>query len=125
MARKIDGPFDFSPYNFAAYADGSAWILVKGEDYTITSHTLVTNARRWAKSQGLFPEHKYLTDPEGVALRFTAVDRSNVTDFPKRDQQSEQSAMLQQFAGIVTNNPDKAKQLLNAWIREFKKSSGS
>ena len=119
MARKIEGPFDFSDNNFAQYADGATWILVKGEDYQVTSKTLVTNARRWARSQGLAPEHKYLdANPESVALRFSP---SNVTTNRPRETE-DGSAMVSHFEALVREKPAKAKAIINGFIREFNKT---
>lgn len=121
MAQRIDGPFDFSDNNFAQYADGATWILAKGGDYNVTSKTLVTNARKWARSQGLEPEHKYLdTNPESVALRFTKSNVTAISDVLPRPTDG-RAAMLKQFEAMLVDNPDKAKLLLNSWIREFKK----
>lgn len=128
MAHRVEGPFDFSGYDFTQYADGAAWILTKGEDYHVTSKTLVVNARKWAREQGLHPQHRYIDGkPEQVALRFTALP-ANVTDIRRPDvapSLDRRSAYLQHFEALLQNNPQQADRVLRAMLRESKKASGS
>lgn len=74
MAKRIEGPYDFSRYNFATYADGATWELEEGADFEVTPGTIISNARRWAASEGLDVDVKLLEaspkDPTRVALRF-------------------------------------------------------
>jgi hypothetical protein len=78
MARRIEGPYDFSRYNFATYADGATWELDEGSDFTVTIGTIVSNARRWAATEGLEVDTKVIEStkkgtPNRVALRFREV----------------------------------------------------
>lgn len=74
MAKRIEGPYDFSPYNFSTYADGATWELTHGEDFNVTPSTLTGVARKWALAEGLDIEYKYINgnqaEPPRVALRF-------------------------------------------------------
>jgi hypothetical protein len=74
MAQRIEGPYDFSKYGFMKYADGATWVLVKGEDYAVSSSTVRANARKWASEEGLDLDYKVIEEtaeqPEQVALRF-------------------------------------------------------
>lgn len=74
MAQRIEGPYDFSRYGFMKYADGATWVLTKGEDYDKRGETVLANARKWAKEEGLDLDYKLIEagphQPEQVALRF-------------------------------------------------------
>jgi hypothetical protein len=74
MAQRIEGPYDFSRYGFMKYADGATWVLIKGEDYDVSGNTVLSNARAWAKEEGLEIDYKLLEaaprQAEQVALRF-------------------------------------------------------
>ena len=39
-------------FDFTAWADGQAWMFVKGEDYTSSTETFRYNVRRWARRNG-------------------------------------------------------------------------
>lgn len=83
MAKRIEGPYDFSDYSFQTYADGATWELVKDEDFSITSKSLTAAARKWATQEGLKVEIKRIDatphTPEIVALRFTRVNKLKLT----------------------------------------------
>lgn len=74
MAQRIEGPYDFSRYGFMKYADGATWVLTKGEDYESKGETVLANARRWAREEGLELDYKLVEgsgrQPEQVAVRF-------------------------------------------------------
>lgn len=74
MAQRIEGPYDFSKYGFMKYADGATWVLVKGDDYDVSGQTVLANARKWAREEGLELDDKLVEaaprQPEQVALRF-------------------------------------------------------
>jgi hypothetical protein len=74
MAKRIEGPYDFSKKNFTTYADGAVWELFQGEDFHITPKSFAGAAREWAKREGLEVECKILDEtPHSramVALRF-------------------------------------------------------
>jgi hypothetical protein len=79
MAKRIEGPYDFSNYSFQTYADGATWELTKGEDFNITAKSLAAAARRWARDEGLNVEVKQIDStprtPEIVAVRFRRVSK--------------------------------------------------
>jgi hypothetical protein len=74
MARRIEGPYDFSQYGFITYADGATWLLTKNEDYQVSGKTVLANARKWARQEGLEIDYKIVESeshkPEQIALRF-------------------------------------------------------
>lgn len=74
MARRIEGPYDFSRYNFTTYADGATWELTSGEDFVVSPGTVIANARRWADREGLEVDTKMIDpiqgEPSRVAVRF-------------------------------------------------------
>lgn len=74
MAQRIEGPYDFSKYGFIKYADGATWLLSKGEDYDVAGETVLANARKWAREEGLDLDYKLIEaaprQPEQVAVRF-------------------------------------------------------
>lgn len=74
MAKRIEGPYDFSRYGFSTYADGATWELTAGEDFVVTPGTMVQNARKWASSEGLEADVKLVDEKPGspavVAVRF-------------------------------------------------------
>lgn len=74
MAQRIEGPYDFSKYGFMKFADGATWVLTKGEDYESKGETVLSNARKWAREEGLDLDYKLIEaaprQPEQVALRF-------------------------------------------------------
>lgn len=71
MAKRIEGAYDFSRYNFTTYSDGATWELSAGEDFTVTPETIVSNARKWAAAEGLDVDTKLIEgEPARVALRF-------------------------------------------------------
>ena len=74
MAKRIEGPYDFSRYGFTTYADGATWELAAGEDFTVQPGSLVAAARRWAAAEGLEVETKIKDEtpktPAVVAVRF-------------------------------------------------------
>lgn len=74
MARRIEGPYDFSKYGFITYADGATWLLTKKEDYHVAGETVLANARKWARQEGLEIDYKLIEaesrQPEQIALRF-------------------------------------------------------
>jgi hypothetical protein len=75
MAKRIEGPYDFSKHSFNTYADGATWELAKGEDFHITAKSLASAARQWAREEGLDVEVKVIEatqrNPDVVAVRFT------------------------------------------------------
>jgi len=77
MAQRIEGPYDFSKYDFSKYADGATWVLTQNEDYTVNGASILANARKWARDEGLELDYKLMKaaarDPEKVALRFRRV----------------------------------------------------
>lgn len=79
MAKRIEGPYDFSKHSFNVYADGATWELVAGEDFHIKPTSLASAARQWAREEGLGVETKILDvrpkSPAVVAVRFTKVSR--------------------------------------------------
>lgn len=74
MAKRIEGPYDFSRKNFATYADGAVWELVHGEDFFINPKSMRSAAKEWANAEGLELESKIIEEtphaPAKVALRF-------------------------------------------------------
>ena len=74
MAQRVEGPYDFSKYGFITYADGATWILTKNEDYQVSGETVLANARKWARREGLEIDYKLIEtesrQPEQIALRF-------------------------------------------------------
>jgi hypothetical protein len=74
VAQRIEGPYDFSKYGFMKYADGATWVLTKDDDYDVSGETVLANARKWAREEGLELDYKLLEtaprQPEQVALRF-------------------------------------------------------
>lgn len=75
MARRIEGPYDFSRYNFSRYADGATWELDEGDDFTVKPQSLTSAAREFARREGLNVEYKIIEatpqQPTRVAVRFT------------------------------------------------------
>jgi hypothetical protein len=69
MAKRIEGPYDFSRYNFATYADGATWELTEGEDFAVKPDSVVNAARRWAEHEGLEVEAKKIEATPKVAAR--------------------------------------------------------
>ncbi len=61
-------------YDWNAWLDGSAWQLVKGEDYTAKSATFLSMARLQAQRRGGKLRTRMLPDrdPEAVVLQFLA-----------------------------------------------------
>ena len=80
MAKRIEGPYDFSHYSFSTYSDGATWELTQGEDFGVQPKSLADAARRWARDEGLEVDLKYMEPTSGrpgiVALRFRKVKRS-------------------------------------------------
>jgi hypothetical protein len=74
MAKRIEGPYDFSKHNFGTYSDGATWELVEGEDFHIKPQSLLNAARKWAREEGLEVEAKTFEGspsfPARVAVRF-------------------------------------------------------
>jgi hypothetical protein len=74
MAQRIEGPYDFSKYGFMKFADGATWVLTKGEDYETRGETVLSNARKWAREEGLELDYKLIEEAprqaEQVAVRF-------------------------------------------------------
>jgi hypothetical protein len=74
MAQRIEGPYDFSKYGFTKYADGATWLLSRGEDYDVSGESILANARKWAREEGLDLDYKLIKaasrEPEQVAVRF-------------------------------------------------------
>lgn len=74
MAKRIEGPYDFSRYNFGVFADGATWELTSGEDFAVSPATIISNARKWAANEGLDVDAKLIEGqsgtPAAVALRF-------------------------------------------------------
>jgi hypothetical protein len=74
MAKRIEGPYDFSPHDFRKYADGAAWELTEGEDFDEKPSVIRRRARTWAKGEGLTVEDKIVPAtpkaPAVLALRF-------------------------------------------------------
>lgn len=74
MAKRIEGPYDFSSYSFSTYSDGATWELTEGEDFGVRPKSLLDAARKWAKAEGLEIETKLIdatsSRPAIVALRF-------------------------------------------------------
>lgn len=74
MAKRIEGPYDFSRYGFTKFADGATWELTHGEDFDVTAQTVANNARQWAAAEGLDVDMKIVEGSPGseamVALRF-------------------------------------------------------
>lgn len=52
MAKRIEGPYDFSPHDFRKYADGAAWELTEGEDFDEKPTVVRRRARSWARDEG-------------------------------------------------------------------------
>ena len=76
MAKRIEGPYDFSRHGFNEYADGATWELTEGEDFHIKPASLSNAARAWAREEGLGVEVKVIeSDPVVVAVRFTKTQR--------------------------------------------------
>jgi hypothetical protein len=76
MARRIEGPYDFSRHSFNTYADGATWELTEGEDFTIKPYTLTAAARQWGREEGIGVETKIVDQvPAIVAIRFTRVGK--------------------------------------------------
>ncbi len=84
MARRIEGPYDFSRYGFTKFNDGATWLLSKGEDYSVSGETLLANARRWARDEGLEVDYKLIEagprEPEQVAVRFRRTGLRSISD---------------------------------------------
>jgi len=84
MAKRIEGPYDFSRYGFTTYADGATWELAAGEDFTVQPGSLVAAARRWAAAEGLDVETKIKEEtpkaPAVVAIRFRKPQRLHAVD---------------------------------------------
>jgi hypothetical protein len=74
MAKRIEGPYDFSEHSFNSYADGATWELTQGEDFDVKPSVLALRARRWARNEGIGAETKVIDgEPPVVAVRFTRV----------------------------------------------------
>jgi len=77
MAKRIEGPYDFSDHQFMKYADGATWELSEGEDFIEKPTVIRSRARRWARSEGLNIEDRIIPAtpkaPAVVALRFNKV----------------------------------------------------
>jgi hypothetical protein len=76
MARRIEGPYDFSNHSFNTYADGATWELTEGEDFDVKPSLLARRARQWARNEGVGAETKVIDGQPGVvAIRFTRVGK--------------------------------------------------
>ena len=77
MAKRIEGPYDFSDHQFMTYADGATWELTEGEDFAEKPSVIRSRARRWARAEGLNIEDRIIpATPKAravLALRFTKV----------------------------------------------------
>jgi hypothetical protein len=76
---KVLKTFDFvgsrsNRYDWAAWSDGSIWQLTKGEDFDCKPQTVGTQARGYAKKNGL-------------SVRISQKDDSVVLQFIKKPQQ--------------------------------------
>lgn len=74
MAKRIEGPYDFSRYSFSTYNDGATWELTEGEDFTVKPDSIVANARKFAQDEGLEVQTRIIDatprSPARVAIRF-------------------------------------------------------
>ena len=74
MAKRIEGPYDFSEHSFNTYADGATWELTHGEDFDVKPSVIALRAKRWARGEGLGVQTKIIDgETPVVALRFTRV----------------------------------------------------
>jgi hypothetical protein len=86
VAKRIEGPYDFSKHSFQKYADGATWELTEGEDFSIQPSSIAAAARAWARQEDLSVEVRVMEgEPAVVAVRFTRPPRLHAVEQTRMD----------------------------------------
>lgn len=78
MAERLD---HFTPrtggaerkYPWDAWMDGSAWRIVRGEDYVVPSTSMASMIRLRARGAGMHATATLIHEPDGVEFQFSQV----------------------------------------------------